>query len=107
MCAARVPQNAPHSQVANQYNGSALQIGWEAPPLSGDEGPLLGFRLLYWRRNDECLSIESDIERFQQGQRLTLYGPDLREGFIIGLEQDIYYCVAIQVRSTMNTFFSG
>uniref|UniRef100_A0A5K3FD51 Contactin n=2 Tax=Mesocestoides corti TaxID=53468 RepID=A0A5K3FD51_MESCO len=100
MSAARVPTNAPRNQEANQYNGSALLIKWAPPLLSGDEGPLLGYRLIYWRRNEECLGLESDIERFEQGQRRTLYGGDLTSGFIIGLEQDIYYCVAVQAFNT-------
>ncbi len=97
MSAARVPTNAPRHQQANQYNGSALLLTWDAPLLTGDEGPLLGYRLIYWRRNLECLGLESDIERFQQGQRRTLHGGDLTSGFVIGLEQDIYYCIAVQV----------
>lgn len=100
MSAARLPVTAPRNQQANQYNGSALLITWDPPLLSGEEGPLLGYRLIYWRRNLECLGIESDIERFEQGQRRTLYGADLTSGFIIGLEQDIYYCVAVQAFNT-------
>lgn len=100
MSAARLPVTAPRNQQANQYNGSALFITWEPPLLSGEEGPILGYRIIYWRRNLECLGIESDIERFEQGQRRTLYGADLTSGFIIGLDQDIYYCVAVQVRLT-------
>nr|CDS33898.1 contactin,neuroglian,septate junction protein [Hymenolepis microstoma] len=100
MSAARLPVTAPRNQQANQYNGSALLITWEPPLLSGEEGPILGYRIIYWRRNLECLGIESDIERFEQGQRRTLYGSDLTSGFIIGLEQDIYYCVAVQAFNT-------
>lgn len=102
MSAARLPVTAPRNQQANQYNGSALLITWEPPLLTGEEGPILGYRLIYWRRNLECLGIESDIERFEQGQRRTLYGADLTSGFIIGLEQDIYYCVAVQVNYSSN-----
>lgn len=99
MSAASLPTTAPRNQQANQYNGSALYITWDPPLLSGEEGPILGYRIIYWRRNLECLGIESDIERFEQGQRRTLYGADLTSGYIIGLEQDIYYCVAVQVSS--------
>ena len=97
MSAARMISSAPRNPQANQYNGSALYITWDPPLLIGDEGPLLGYRIIYWRRNLECLGIESDIERFEQGQRATVNGGDATSGYIIGLEQDIYYCVAVSV----------
>ncbi|BHF68253.1 Contactin-3 [Sparganum proliferum] len=99
MSAARVPTNAPRNPNAAMFNASAILVTWDPPLLSAEEGPVSGYRILYWRRGVECLSLASDIERFEQGQRLTLYG-DVRSGVIIGLDPDIYYCIAVQSFNT-------
>uniref|UniRef100_A0A0X3QAU4 Contactin-3 n=2 Tax=Schistocephalus solidus TaxID=70667 RepID=A0A0X3QAU4_SCHSO len=106
MSAARVPTNAPRNPQASMLNASALGVTWDPPLLSPEEGPVSGYRILYWRRGVECLSLASDIERWEQGQRLTLYG-DVTSGTIIGLDSDSYYCIAVQVKWSLNIFFSN
>lgn len=96
MSAARVPTNAPGSVTAGAFNCSAIRVWWQPPMQSEGEGPIWGYRILYWPRISDCRSLDSDKARYQLGQRQTVHG-EVIEGLIIGLDPDTYYCIAVQV----------
>ncbi|KAF8566482.1 hypothetical protein P879_05880 [Paragonimus westermani] len=99
MSAARVPTNAPGGVTAGALNSSAITVWWTQPLPSEGEGPVGGYRILYWPRVSDCRSEDSDRARFQLGQRQTVHG-EVTNGVIIGLDADTYYCIAVQIFNT-------
>ncbi|KER21681.1 hypothetical protein T265_10050 [Opisthorchis viverrini] len=99
MSAARVPTNAPGGVTAGALNSSAITVWWTRPLPSEGQGPVGGYRILYWPRVSDCRSERSDIARYQLGQRQTVHG-DVTKGVIIGLDADTYYCIAVQLFNT-------
>ncbi|VEL26642.1 unnamed protein product [Protopolystoma xenopodis] len=95
MSAARVPTNAPRDVTAGAFNSSAVTVWWVRPLTTEGEGPILGYRIIYWPRKSDCRARESDRARQELGQRQTIWG-DVTEGLIIGLDTDTYYCISVQ-----------
>ncbi|CAL8100852.1 unnamed protein product [Calicophoron daubneyi] len=96
MSAARVPTNAPGGVTAGALNSSAITVWWTQPIPSEGEGPVWGYRIIYWPLISDCRSLMSDEARRQWGQRQTVHG-EVTEGVIIGLNADTYYCISVQV----------
>ncbi|KAL3318074.1 Contactin-5, partial [Cichlidogyrus casuarinus] len=97
MSAARVPLNAPRDIIAGAENSTAITVWWNKPEVSSGVGPILGYRIIYYPRNNtDCRSVDSLKTRYTRGERQTVHG-DITTGKIIGLDADVYYCILVQM----------
>lgn len=96
--AERVPTSTPKDVVAAPFNSTAMTVRWIRPTPNPGEGPIVGYRIIYWpKENEQATSCSaSSYDKVRLGIRQTIWG-NVAVGRIIGLQQDTYYCIVAQV----------